>query len=41
MELKLQCEGETTEVWVIFVYGSTDLKEMLAQWEFLKAMRQM
>lgn len=39
MELKLQCEGETTEVWVIFVYGSTNFTERQAQWEFLKAMR--
>lgn len=36
-EMRLTCDGETEEIWLIFVYGSTDVKD--AQWDFLKAMK--
>lgn len=40
MELKIEIEGEGEAVWVIFVYASTDAKEMQQQWEFLKVRKQ-
>lgn len=41
VEMRIACEGEKTEVWLIFVYGSTDYKERQEQWNFLNARKQM
>lgn len=39
--MKIDCEGEKTEVWLIFIYGSTDNKERQEQWNFLNAKKQL
>lgn len=39
-EMRLVCDGENEEIWLIFVYCSTEAKERHAQWDFLKARKQ-
>lgn len=41
IEVKIECQGENVEIWLIFVYRSTDSKERQEQWNFLREMKQM
>lgn len=38
--MRLECEGENADVWLIFVYGSINVKKRQEQWDFLKARKQ-